>query len=167
MTTIFRFKLADELIVSMNHFAKVHAHDDLKTFKESFDTWYTSSDVALLVEKENDRLHENGYKGDVRHKIFKSIRYYYRKKGTKTNNEPEVKQERKKSFYLPKEMFDYIDRIIQNKLNTKPSDLFTMFLETYQDNPVVREYMEKDESKVKKAFKNRIFKLQLQSNSIK
>ena len=160
MSTIFRFKLSDELIASMHHFATVHKHDDLKTFKESFDAWYTSEDIALLIQNENEKLRENGYKGDVRNKIFKSIRYYYRKKGT--NNEPEIKKERVKSFYLPKEMFEYIDRIIQNKLHTKPSTLFTTFLETYQDNQLVQEYVEKNESKVKKAFKNRIFKLQLQ-----
>lgn len=160
MSTIFRFKLSDELIVSMHNFATVHKHDDLKTFKESFDTWYTSKDIALLIQNENENLRENGYKGDVRTKIFKSIRYYYRKKRTKNNEE--IKKERVKSFYLPKEMFEYIDRIIQNKLHTKPSTLFTTFLETYQDNQIVQEYVEKDKSKVKKAFKNRIFKLKLQ-----
>lgn len=168
MSTIFRFKLSDELIVCMQHFAAVHTHDDLKTFKESFDTWYTSEVIASLVKKENDNLNQNGYNGDVRQKIFKSIRYYYRKKGTRNKiDDTTPKQERTKSFYLPKEMFEYIDRIIQNQLHTKPSDLFATFLETYQNNPDVQEYIEKDESKVKKAFKNRIFKLQIQSISTK
>lgn len=167
MTTIFRFKLSDELNDCMYHFAKIHAYDDLKTFKEAFDSWYKTDQIVSFVQQEDLRLHKNGYTGDLRQKIFKSVRYYYRKKRGNINEQGHIEidsnKERTKSFYLPKQMFDYIDRIIANNLNTKPSILFTTFLETYDNNSLVQEYIDKDVSKLKKAFKNRIFKLQSKS----
>lgn len=152
--SIYRFKLDENLLGKMKVFADIHALDDLQQFKESFEEWYQGTDTKPIIQQETERLEGLGYKGDLKNKIFKSVRYYFRKK-TKTTKE---KAERKKTFYISTEVFDYMDRVIQNQYTKKPSDLFEQFLEQYQSFPEVQEYLEKDTFKVKKSFKNRMFK---------
>ena len=152
--SIYRFKLSEQLLERMKVFADIHALDDLHQFKESFEEWYHHSDNKTMIQQETYRLEQLGYKGDIKGKIFKSVRYYFRKK-PKTTKE---KTERKKEFYISTELFGYMDRVIENQHTKKPSDLFDQFLERYQSFPDVQEYLEKDTLKVKKSFKNRMFK---------
>lgn len=152
--SIYRFKLVDELLEKMKVFADIHALDDLQQFKEYFEEWYLHQDNIAILQKESERLELLGYKGKLKDKIFKSIRYYFRKK-TRTEK---AKTERKKSFYISSDVFDFMDRVIENQHTKKPSDLFNQFLNQYESFPQVQEYLQKDTLKVKKSFKNRMFK---------
>lgn len=83
MTTIkpvFRFKFTDEMIHYMRDFAYLHKDDARSDFKDSWETWKNSDKISELIQSENMRLTEMGYKGDLEKKIYTSVRYYYRKK---------------------------------------------------------------------------------------
>ena len=75
---IFRFKFTDEFMEDLYKFSKIHQYDHRKEFKEAWLLWI--DDNAELVSDEIERLTRLNYEGDVIDKMFKSARYYFRKK---------------------------------------------------------------------------------------
>ena len=77
---IYRYKFADDVCAELDRFSKVHQYDDRVTFKEAWTEW--TNDSEDLISAEVRRLTNLGYEGDVVDKMYKSARYYYRKKST-------------------------------------------------------------------------------------
>lgn len=75
---IFRFNFKEEIMGMITHFAKIHQHDDRKTYKEQWTTWFDTN--SLVLEEEINRLMRIGYIGNVEYKMFNAGRYYFRKK---------------------------------------------------------------------------------------
>jgi len=168
MLETFHYKPSTEIAEHLQYFATLHKYDDRVAYKESWDAWVKNPNIAELIESEIGRLRTSGYYGDALSKIYKSARYYYRKK---TLVETVEKKKRKKYEGLNKEVLDAMDshiaqcikshvvKIIQTetnmvmKSNIAPNDAYKTFMETL-DEPVVDEVMEK---KYKKTFKNRFF----------
>jgi hypothetical protein len=162
---IFRYKFTQEFMDHLYQFSKIHQYDDRKSFKEAWLQWVIDNDE--LVGSEVTRLSDLGYKGDIVDKMFKSGRYYFRKKSTKKTELPP--QQRKHYVCIKKEMLDEMDTHIARNIRTdnyKPSDGFSDFcncnmelLKTcisnlieqgMKDSEVIRE-------KIKKTYKNRYF----------
>ena len=78
---IYRFKFDDSFVDILNTFSKVHQYDSRTDFKEAWKLWLEENNDA--VETESRRLINSGYEGDIIDKMFKSARYYFRKKRTK------------------------------------------------------------------------------------
>ena len=76
--TIYRYKFDELFLEDLISFAKIHQFDDRKTFKEEWKLWCESNEE--FIEREENRLVSLGYKGDCKDKMFKSSRYYFRKK---------------------------------------------------------------------------------------
>jgi hypothetical protein len=87
--TIFRFKFTEEFMEELYSFSKIHQYDGRKDFKEAWEIWTEA--YSEIVESETERLHHLGYEGDALDKMFKSARYYFRKKSP---IKPEPKQRR-------------------------------------------------------------------------
>jgi len=77
---IFRYKFGQEMSESMYDFSKLHRYDDRKSFKEAWTQWIEEDDIKPIINQELKNLHNQGYEGDIMDKMFKSARYYYRKK---------------------------------------------------------------------------------------
>ena len=77
---IYRYKFTDEFTTELFNFSKVHQYDHRKDFKDAWNVWL--EDNNDIVHDETRRLHNLGYDGNVQDKMFKSARYYFRKKGT-------------------------------------------------------------------------------------
>ena len=104
----YRFKVSTELQDEMSIFSRKYRHMDRTSFRDLFDEWYQQQHE--LIHKETITLQANGYTNDIRDKIYKSIRYYHRKKaitieckniyGNELEPEPEPKPklEEKKSI---------------------------------------------------------------------
>jgi hypothetical protein len=103
-----RFDFTDLIVEKFTYFAKLHEYDDRKTFKESWNTWIKDCEIAEMIEGEQQRLRKDGYRGDVLDKMFKSVRYYFRKK---KNDNGEQKQ-RKKYSGFSNEILDIMDKHI-------------------------------------------------------
>ncbi len=95
----------------MKYFAKLHKDDDRKTFKEAWEQWAINNNELIMTEQ---RLHNDaGYNGDVVEKMYKSVRYYYRKKKPETgsdNNE----QNRRNYVALDRKLLKQMDEHIDN-----------------------------------------------------
>lgn len=154
--TIFRHKFSDEFAASLYQFAKIHQYDHRTDFKEAWTTW--TDDNEDLVATETRRLTNNGYEGDIPDKMFKSARYYYRKKST----EKKTPKERREYTSVSKELLDAIDAHVRHFVG-KPSDGFADFCNSHKDllKSEIRSMDTRDpeqiREKIKKTYKNRHF----------
>lgn len=163
MSKVFRYKFAADIVEDLNRFALVHKDDDRQTFKDAWVFWVATNKDA--IDAEVARLRDLGFVGDVEDKMFKSARYYFRKKGT----EKKAPVVRRDYVSLPKSLLCEMDRHIINNLHVddfKPSNSFDKFC---MNKEVLREPvmqlrahgMSVDEirEKIKKTYKNRYFVL--------
>jgi len=160
---IYRYKFTVEFMDLLYQFSKIHQYDERPIFKEEWNNWVEENDD--IIEKEVRRLDNLGYEGDIIDKMFKSARYYFRKKSI-SKKDP---KQRRPYVSCKKETLDVIDAHIEHGLKTpeyKPSEGFNDFCENHVDLlkdeiahliqsqiTDTREIM----SKVKKTYKNRYF----------
>jgi hypothetical protein len=76
----FRFEFSKPFIQELSRFSKVHQYDERHTYKKEWAAWKSDPEIAEIMEMEKRRLEENGYTGNIEEKMFKSGRYYFRKK---------------------------------------------------------------------------------------
>jgi hypothetical protein len=162
VASIYRYKFTQEFMDELYKFSKVHQYDDRAAFKEAWEEW--AEDAEELIEDETTRLQELGYDGDVLDKMFKSARYYFRKKSTL---KPEPKQ-RRKYIGVQKELLDIMDSHISRGLSNddyKPSEGFNNFCINNVDSlktevaRLLENNIDSNEimNKIKKTYKNRYF----------
>jgi hypothetical protein len=160
---IYRFKFTDIFTTELYNFSKIHQYDERNGFKEAWELWIKENSVS--IETEIKRLTELGYDGDILEKMFKSARYYFRKKST--NKKEPVK--RRAYINVPKELLIAMDTHITNHLNNddyKPKDGFNEFCTS--NTVILKEGIAKIchdgitdseviHDKMKKTYKNRYF----------
>ena len=162
---IYRYKFTDEFMQELYIFSKVHQYDHRKVFKEAWELWIEENDS--IVASEVKRLTELGYDGNIIDKMFKSARYYFRKKST----EKKEISERRIYIGVEKNLLESMDKHIVSGIiqeNYKPSDGFDNFCKNHID--LLKEQVhllckngfinsEEIKKKMKKTYKNRYFLL--------
>jgi hypothetical protein len=163
-TNIFRYKFTDDFTNELFKFSKIHQYDHRKDFKEAWTVWTEENDD--IVSDEIRRLSNIGYEGDILDKMFKSARYYFRKKST----EKKAPSQRRDYVGVQRDLLDAIDDHITSSINVdndfKPSDGFDDFCKN--NISVLKEEVNflckngmKDSNeikqKIKKTYKNRYF----------
>lgn len=184
-----RFVLQQHVTDILVEFAKIHQFDDRKDYKEAWETWTTDEDISPILKKEAERIQEIGFRGDIINKMFVSVRYYYRKKQTKTltdNNDSDKSIRGYQS--VPKEVFNMIDEHIKSQLKkhvqknnniikstVSPAKGFenfcsenkTLFLNQLPPNTSpTNEAMNEIVSKLKKSYKNRFYNIKTSIETI-
>ena len=156
---IYRYKFSDEFMNQLYVFSKLHQYDDRKLFKESWNEWKEENEE--LINCEIRRLTELDYEGDILDKMFKSARYYFRKKGTE-KKEP---KQRRQYISVSKELLEAMDNHIETN-SFQPKDGFIDFCKNNEfilkeSISLIFEQGSKDkdliEDKIKKTYKNRYF----------
>ena len=163
IVNIFRYKFTEEFTVELYKFSKIHQYDHRKDFKEAWTIW--TDDNSDIIDREMRRLTLLGYEGDILDKMFKSARYYFRKKST------EKKEPQKRRVYIgiQKELLDLIDEHIKSNIGIdgyKPSDGFDIFCQ--ENTEILKKEVEnlikngltdstEIKNKIKKTYKNRYF----------
>jgi hypothetical protein len=162
---IFRYKFSDQFTKPLYQFSKIHQYDHRKDFKEAWNRWIEENEE--LINTEVKRLTELDYKGDIFDKMFKSARYYFRKKST----DKKVPQKRRSYVGIQSELLEAMDKHINaNKKNDnyKPSSGFDEFCK--QNIEILKVEVvnlcksglkdsEEIKNKIKKTYKNRYFML--------
>ena len=164
-TVIYRFKFTEDFMEQLYQFSKIHQYDERKDFKEAWKLW--TEENQDIIDDETSRLNNLGYDGDVMDKMFKSARYYFRKKST------EKKQPRQRRQYISvnRELLDAMDNHIEEHIfNTdyQPKTGFISFCKA--NEKILKESIAKIfeqgikeseliEDKIKKTYKNRYFML--------
>lgn len=110
-----RYTYNPEVVIHLSNFAKIHEYDDRKDFKEAWQKWIEDSEINKIIMDEVTRLQTNGQMGDVLDRMYKSARYYYRKKKeTAPNKQIEP---RKEYEGLPRPILKSIDDHIYAEIN--------------------------------------------------
>jgi hypothetical protein len=163
VVNIYRYKFTEDFMHELFTFSKVHQYDHRKDFKEAWSVWIDTNENA--VNEEVSRLTQLGYDGDILDKMFKSARYYFRKKST----EKKAPTPRRDYVSVRKTLLEAIDAHINRYIksaNYKPSDGFNDFcnsnLELIKDeiNHLCKSGFtdsEEIKQKIKKTYKNRYF----------
>ena len=113
--------------------------------------------MVITIEYRN--LIKDGYNGDFDDKMFKTVRYYLKKK------KKQKPKERRKYIPLSREFLDCIDNHINNCKDIKPAAAFKDFSTNYKTHIekevlLLEKYLKNDEckDKIKKTYKNRYSK---------
>jgi hypothetical protein len=162
---IYRYKFTEDFTNELFKFSKIHQYDHRKDFKEAWNVWFEENNE--IVNDEIRRLTNLGYDGDVQDKMFKSARYYFRKKST----EKKAPTERRIYVGVQKGLLDAMDEHILSKIESKkfkPSESFDDFCKNNID--LLKEEVTllcnngninsaEIKQKIKKTYKNRYFLL--------
>jgi len=160
---IYRYKFTEEYMSYLYEFSKIHQYDDRIQFKEAWNIWVEENKDK--VEMEQRRLLHLQYEGDILDKMFKSARYYFRKKSTQ-KIQP---KERRPYIHVNKELLEKMDVHIQQNVSKKdyqPKSGFVSFCKEYKEvlQETIHKICEKGitdsvliEEKMKKTYKNRYF----------
>lgn len=108
---IFRYKFSDSVTEELNRFAQIHRDDDRHQFKDAWTIW--KEENQNMIQTEVQRLSALEYEGDPVDKMFKSARYYFRKKGTE-KKEP---MSRRMYVTVDKSILQVVDRHIETHRN--------------------------------------------------
>lgn len=160
---IYRYKFENKFIEELFKFSKIHQYDHRSDFKEAWNIWMNENNE--IIDGEVRRLTNLGYDGDIIDKMYKSARYYFRKKNT------EKKEPTKRRVYVgtQKELLESMDEHIKTNISSKdikPSDGFDDYCKKNID--ILKEeinllckagYKDTNEIKlkIKKTYKNRYF----------
>ena len=160
---IFRYVYSYDFVQEISAFAKIHKYDDRHDFKNAWNIWIVNNEA--LVNEEVRHHQHLGYDGDIMDKMYKSARYYFRKKTT----EPKVENKRKIYVASQKEFVESMNTHINDNIHNvhfKPSDAFDAFCKLHI-NSVKEQIAElyrsgvtdsaEIKSKIKKTYKNRYY----------
>ena len=160
---VYRFKFTDKVTETITKFAKIHQFDDRHDYKEAWNEWLEENED--LVNDETKRLQELGYDKDVKDKMFKSGRYYFRKKTGNTT----TPVKRRDYITIDHTIIIAMDKHIIENLNKDgytPAKGYDMFCEENTDL-LSREIVQLVKTsaidakqladKIKKTYKNRYF----------
>ena len=180
-----RYKFAKEVTDMLSDFAKLHQYDGSKDYKEAWNNWIKEEEVGNKLEDETGRLIKLGMTDDVMSRLYKSARYYYRKKTTNMN----VAQiERKKYVGFPADVLRTMDAQIIREINGcidvtendkivsrfTPANSFELYLKENPEsvNDLLIESSGSAEerriettaavNRLKKTYKNRFYKIKVQ-----
>jgi len=159
----YRYKFTETFMTKLYTFSKIHQYDHRKVFKEAWEIWVEENDN--IVKDEINRLKTLGYCGDILDKMYKSSRYYFRKKRT----EKKELKERREYMAVQKELLNAMDEDIKLSLNNenyKPSEGFVYFCKNHIE--LLKEQInifckngfansKEIKEKIKKTYKNRYF----------
>ena len=170
----YRYKFSDEISDEISYFATMHKYDNQKTFKEEWAKWIQPNNSK--IELEIKRLTDLGAEGDIMDKLYKSARYYYRKKPM---TPPPVKS-RKDYTRFSETMLSIMDANIHEQLNNakanekdnqidvSPAEAYHLFCKTNTEH-ISREVQSQNSknpqtwielsNKFKKTYKNRYYNI--------
>ena len=160
---IFRFKFTEEFMEELYKFSKIHQYDERKDFKEAWQLWVDEN--LELVDTESRRLNMLGYEGDILTKMFKSARYYFRKKSTV----PVEPKQRRQYISVNHELLEAMDTHVKTNIRTDGYQPKTGFVSFCKENEVILKQTitnifeqgikdaETIQTKLKKTYKNRYF----------
>jgi hypothetical protein len=179
-----RFLFSEQVTELLTEFSKIHQYDERKDYKEAWTEWIQDPDIKPELDAEIERIQNLGFEGDVLDKMFKSVRYYYRKKHSKNLDDEKDTEGRSPRTYdtLPNTVLAKIDEHIKAQIKTniiidnsiikssiKPAICFDNFCNenkplvvellnnTFITNDAVKQLI----AKLKKSYKNRYYNIKV------
>lgn len=166
---IFRFEFSQHMLYLLEKFAILNKYVQKQDYKEAWEQWIKDHEQDINEEEELLRL--NGYKGNINDKMYRSARYYFRKKDynteeTKGNNKGKKRTYINVSKILINNMNEHIINCLNDDNDMKPSDYYEDFIKKHhnivdREKQIIQNVNSLDiddvEFKIKKTYKNRYF----------
>jgi hypothetical protein len=179
-----RVKFSDDMMEQLSIFSKIHQYDDRHSFNKYWADWIIMPDISELISGETLRINNLGFSGDIPDKMYKSARYYFRKKPLVQS----LPVDRKEYEVVPKIVLETMDKHVKLQIASKlmvnlkdqiikvsPADSFNKFCDTHQDiiliqinyeygqteNIVSSDQVCKVMYKMKKIYKNRFYNIRV------
>ena len=118
----YRFDFTDNAKHLLVDFANRNKNAKRKEFLEAWVKWSSEEEIKGKLDQERARMESEGFTGDVLDKMFKSVRYYHKKRPN-CSDEEEVKEaprgghNNRFSREFLNEMDNYIQKQIENTKN--------------------------------------------------
>ena len=145
---IHRFKCSPALNEEIQSFSRKYMFNNDADLSDNFEEWYTKPNIATLVNIEEGFLSRHDYDVPIKHKIYRSIKYYYIKKFIK--NADTKPQERTTFIKIPPEIMDSIKEDLTSRFQRdptfKPADSYKLFKKS-------------DDITIKKSYKNQYYQM--------
>lgn len=177
-----RFLFSQDITDLLSEFSKIHQYDERKDYKDAWVNWIQDSKIKPELDAEVERIQGQGFEGDVLDKMFKSVRYYYRKKHSKNIKDEDSNLGERTYDTFPNNVLAIIDHHIKCQIknniyinNTiitstiKPATCFDNFCQ--ENKQLIVELIEDAEptnavvkhliSKLKKSYKNRYYNIKI------
>jgi len=171
----FRFDFSKNVIDLLSEFSTTHHFEKRQLFQQSWNNWILRDDIKIVLEKECDNLKGEGFIGDIYDKMYKSARYYHKKRDADKNQERKqiVHTNRFSSQFL-KMIDNIINTQIQQEIKSKNSEIIKSQIEFFKEFCLIKkdeivielktikqergEICEDIGEKLKKTYKNRFYK---------
>lgn len=172
----FRFDFSKHTIDLLSVFSKEHCDEKCKQFQCSWRDWINKDNIKKTLDEECETLKALGFEGDVYDKMYKSARYYYKKRQDK-KDKYEEKQSTVHTNRFSSNFLKLMDNIIKSQLNEdvkKNNGIERSQIEFFDNycnihrNEIVMELRDIKErkgqipedikEKLKKTYKNRFYK---------
>jgi hypothetical protein len=120
--TKFRFDFTSEVGNLLAKFSDEHETEKYNVFQSSWNSWINMEGISDILTKECGRLREEGYTGDVWDKLYKSARYYYKKRGRSNQALNSKTVERSPKIKFSERYLMKLNENIESQLNGNRSD---------------------------------------------
>ena len=177
----YRFDFTEKVKLMLADFANMNKNTTRKEFTEAWSAWLSHETIKNLLCSERIRMESEGFEGDVLDKMFKSARYYHKKRDTNINpqerSNPGIKCKNRFSRGFLSEMDEYIqmqlmdiNNVVKNNgkmMNTlSQAEAYNIYCNGNRDQ-ILSEFMliknQRGEltmdmvEKLKKTYKNRFY----------
>jgi hypothetical protein len=143
--TKFRFDFTSEVGNLLAKFSDEHETEKYNVFQSSWNSWINMEGVSDILTKECSRLREEGYTGDVWDKMYKSARYYYKKRGRSNKDKNSKTVERSAKIKFSERYLMKLNENIESQLNCNRSDNNVISL---SNNDAFNEFCEVNKSEI-------------------
>jgi len=135
MLKTHRYEFSEPAMMQLNYFTQVHKYDERKAFKEAWKKWIETDDIAQMIASETNKLMSEGFQGDVEDKMFKAVRYYFRKKPATDDLSPKEQTPRKKYVGFTGKILTAMDSHILTKIKENLQTGAEALDETHLEKP--------------------------------
>ena len=112
----YRFDFTDKVKFMLADFANMNKNATRKEFTKAWLTWLSHATIKSMLDSEKTRMELEGYEGDVLDKMFKSTRYYHKKRDRMENTDKNKTSRGKYKNRFSREFLNKMDEYIQLQL---------------------------------------------------
>lgn len=112
----YRFDFTEKVKLMLADFANINKNATRKEFTEAWSKWLSHETIKSFLDSERVRMESEGFEGDVLDKMFKSARYYHKKRDNNINPSERSNTGIKNKNRFSREFLIEMDEYIQIQL---------------------------------------------------
>ena len=165
----YRYDFSKGVTEKLFAFTKEHRDETTKNFRANWNEWINGEEINRILTTECELLLNQGFKNDVWDKMYKSARYYYKKRPADKGNQIKPTKPKKHTNRFSLNFLQMIDNNISKHILQQKSQIVlfnefcvTMSYEIIKELRIIKtergEIPEDIKEKLKKTYKNQYYK---------